>query len=190
MVEMGRVERVGLLATQGIRGGANRRVLERTKKTGDIFMAWSDEAWIVEGAAVHVSFAAYDGGSDAERSLDGRRVQTINANLTSGADLTKACRLPENEGVAFIGDQKAGAFDIPGELARRMLASPNPDGRTNSDVVRPWVNGLDLTRRPRDMWIVDFGTNMPIEEAALHEAPFEYAKLNVMPNRILNRVVC
>ena len=32
-----------------------------------------------------------------------------------------------------------------------MLAAPNPDGRSNADVVRPWVNGKDLTGRPRDM---------------------------------------
>ena len=43
MVADGKVERAGLLATQGIRGGANRRVLERIKQTGGIFLAWSDE---------------------------------------------------------------------------------------------------------------------------------------------------
>ena len=32
-------KRAGLLATQGIRGGANREVLKRIKKTGDIFFA-------------------------------------------------------------------------------------------------------------------------------------------------------
>ena len=37
-----RVERAGLLATQGIRGGANRKVLERIKVSGDIFFAESD----------------------------------------------------------------------------------------------------------------------------------------------------
>ena len=64
---------------------------------------------------------------------------------------------------------------------------PNPDGRSNADVVRPWVNGLDVTRRPRDMWIIDFGTDMPMEEAALYEAPFEYVKEHVMPTRETNR---
>ena len=64
MIEAGKVERVGLLATQGIRGGANRRVLERIKETGDIFLAWADEPWVVEGAAVHVSFVGFDDGSE------------------------------------------------------------------------------------------------------------------------------
>ena len=55
MVQAGRAKRVGLLATQGIRGGANRQVLERIKETGDIFVAWSDQPWVLSGANVHVS---------------------------------------------------------------------------------------------------------------------------------------
>jgi hypothetical protein len=35
-VSEGHANRVGLLATQGIRGGANRKVLERIKETGSI----------------------------------------------------------------------------------------------------------------------------------------------------------
>jgi len=187
MIEAGKVQRVGLLATQGIRGGANRRVLEQIKETGDIFMAWSDEPWVVEGAAVHVSFVGYDDGTEQDRALDGEPVSIINPNLTAGVDLTKVRRLRENLGIAFMGDTKGGPFDIPGELAREMLASPNPDGRSNSEVVRRWANGLDITRRPRDMWIIDFGTDMPIEGAALYEAPFEYVKREVMPIRTNNR---
>ena len=33
----------------------------------------------------------------------------------------------------------------------------NPNGRPNSDVLGPWVNGMDVTRRPAGKWIVDFG---------------------------------
>ncbi|HQU34495.1 MAG TPA: N-6 DNA methylase, partial [Thermoanaerobaculaceae bacterium] len=44
-IEKGRCARAGLLATQGIRGAANRRVLERIKQTGDLFFAISDRAW-------------------------------------------------------------------------------------------------------------------------------------------------
>lgn len=88
-----------------------------------------------------------------------------------------------------MGDTKGGAFDIDIETANRMLASPNPHGLSNTEVVRPWVNGLDLTRRPRGMWIVDFGTDMPEADAALYEAPFEYVKEHVKPRRVGNRRV-
>jgi type II restriction/modification system DNA methylase subunit YeeA len=187
MVEAGVVWRVGLLATQGIRGGANRRILERIKRSGDIFLAWADEPWVLEGAAVHISFVGFDDGSEQERWLDGARVTFVNANLTTGIDLTTVRRLPENRGVAFMGDTKGGAFDVSTELAARLLTMPNPDGRSNADVVRPWVNGLDVTRRPRGMWIIDFGTGMPLEQAALYEGPFEYVREHVKPQRDSSR---
>lgn len=183
MVEAGEVDRVGLLATQGIRGGGSRQTLRRVKESGEIFLAWSDEPWVVEGAAVHVSIIGFDDGSEREKWLNGRRVDSINANLSTGADLTRAVRLSENAGIAFMADVKGGAFDISKEVALAMLAHPNPDGRSNADVIRPWVNGLDVTRRPRDMWIIDFGVSTPKAEAALYEAPFEYLKQYVEPTR-------
>jgi type II restriction/modification system DNA methylase subunit YeeA len=189
MVEEGKIERVGLLATQGIRGGASRKILERIKETGDIFLAWSDEVWVIEGAAVHISLVGFDDGSESKRELNGMPATDINANLTAGMDMTQVQRLAENLNIAFMGDTKGGAFDIPGEVAQQLLASPNPDGRSNADVVRPWMNSLDATRRPRGIWIIDFGVDMPIEEAALYEAPFEYVKQRVMPKRSENRRV-
>jgi type II restriction/modification system DNA methylase subunit YeeA len=187
MVGAGEVSRVGLLATQGIRGGANRRILERIKQSGDIFLAWADEPWVLDGAAVHISFVGFDDGTEQERHLDGAPVSSINANLTTGMDLTTVRQLPENRGIAFMGDTKGGAFDISAAVAQSLLAMPNPDGRSNADVVRPWVNGLDVTRRPRNMWIVDFGTGMTMDEAALYEGPFEYVLEHVKPQRDTSR---
>ena len=186
MVALGHAKRVGLLATQGIRGGANRRVLERIRETGDIFLAYSDREWVLEGAAVHVSIVGFDNGSEQHRMLNDKQVAAINANLTAGVDLTKARRLKENLGIAFMGDTKVGPFEIPESLALEMRREPNPHGKSNNDVLRPWVNGLDLTSRSRGMWIIDFG-EMPLDEAALYEAPFEYVKKNVKPERDRNR---
>jgi hypothetical protein len=187
MVAEGRTKRVGLLATQGIRGGANRKIVERIKETGDLFAAWSDEPWILDGAAVHTSFLAYDDGSEKTRELDGHSVLAINANLTAGLDLTKARRLKENVGIAFMGDTKGGPFDIKPDQAAKMLAAKNPDGRSNADVVRRWVNGQDVTGQPRNMWIVDFGVGMSEADAALYEGPFEYVRWIVKPQRENNK---
>jgi len=186
-IEAHGVERAGLLATNSIRGGANREVLKRIKQSGDLFMAWDDEEWILDGAAVRISIVGFDDGSDDQRHLDGLPVTTINSDLTATTDVTIARRLPSNLGVCFMSDTKGGAFDIPGSLARQWLRLPvNPNGRSNSDVVRPWVNGLDVTRRPRDMWIIDFGVHMQEAEAALYEAPFEYVRTHVEPVRKQN----
>ena len=187
-VEEKKVRRVGLLATQGIRGGANRKVLDAIKTTGDIFWAQSDRDWVLDGAAVHVSMIGFDDGSERIRELDGTMVETINANLTSSTDLTKALRLRENLGIAFMGDTKGGAFDLLPPTAESMLLAPiNPNGRPNSDVVVPWVNGSDITGRPRGMWIIDFGVAMTAAAAALYEAPFQFVSLNVKPARDSNR---
>ncbi|HEY8548872.1 MAG TPA: DNA methyltransferase, partial [Vicinamibacterales bacterium] len=188
MIAAGRVKRAGLLATNSIRGGANRRVLERIKESGDIFMAWDDEPWVLDGAAVRISIVGFDDGTEKTRTLDGVPVAAINPDLTGALDLTTARPLAENLNIAFMGDTKGGPFDIPGDLARQMLTAPlNPNGRPNSDVIVPWVNGLDITRRPRDMWIIDFGPDMPLEQAALYEQPFEYVKKHVYPVRQKSR---
>ena len=187
-IEAGHTSRAGLLATNSIRGGANRLVLDAVKKSGDIFMAWSDEPWVVDGAAVRVSIVGQDDGSQEQRELDGKFVDAINSDLTAGLDLTQARVLRENQGVSFMGDTKGGAFDIRGEVARGMLSLPaNVNGRTNADVVVPWVNGMDITRRPRGMFIIDFGADMSAPDAAAYEAPFEYVREHVHPVRAENK---
>ena len=186
LVEKGRAKRAGLLATQGIRGGANRVVLQRIKQTGDIFLAWSDRAWTLDGATVHVSIVGFDVGTETRRELNGESVVSINGNLTSGADLTQARRLQSNVGIAFQGNIKSGPFDISESVAQNMLNSPNPHGKSNGDVVKPWVNARDITDRSRNMWIIDFG-NLTLEEAALYESPFEYVNHHVRPVREHNR---
>ncbi|MCC7494916.1 MAG: class I SAM-dependent DNA methyltransferase [Fimbriimonadaceae bacterium] len=186
-IAAGRARRAGLLATNSIRQGPQMRpVLQRLQETGGIFMAWSDRDWRQDGAAVRVAMVGFDDGSETTRTLNGQAVTGINPDLTSGVDVSQARRLRANAGIAFMGDTKGGAFDIPGDLARAMLAARNPDGRPNSDVVVPWFNGLDLTRRPRDIWIIDFGCTMGEHEAALYEQPFEYVREHVRPERLKN----
>jgi hypothetical protein len=186
-VEEGRAQRVGLIATNGIRFGANRRVLERVKASGDIFTAWSDLRWVQEDAAVRVSIVGFDDGSETQRVLDGEPVERINPDLTALVDVTGAHRLPENEGLCFLGVMKAGPFDIDEDRARAMLAAPNPNGRPNLDVIKRRVGGRDVTQGPQHSWIIDFGAEMSEREAAYYEAPFEYVRANVKPLRDGNR---
>jgi hypothetical protein len=177
-IAAGKLQAAGLVSTNSIRGGANRKVLEQIVGTTRIFEAWSDQAWINEGAAVRVSLVGFGliHAVDRGSRLDGAEVGEIHADLTSGegTNLTAAKQLPENCATSFIGTQKSGAFDLPGDSARPWLNSPNPNGRPNSEVVRPWINGLDITRRPQDVWIVDFGDDTTQEDASLFETPFEY----------------
>jgi type II restriction/modification system DNA methylase subunit YeeA len=186
MIEQGKVKRAGLLATQAIRGGANRSVLERIKQSGDIFWAQSDRNWILDGAIVHVSMIGFDHGQNKELFLDDKDVSNINSDLTHHADLTTAIPLHENMNNCFRTDEKGGPFDISEELARKMLEMNNPNGRPNSDVIRPYYNAFDVVQTWRHIWIVDFG-ELSEENAALYTAPFEYVKKVVKPVRDENR---
>ena len=65
-----------------------------------------------------------------------------------------------------------------------MLAEPdNVNGRPNSDVVFPFVNAHDLAQRPRGAYIIDFGQRIARKDAAMYEAPWEYAREHVQPYR-------
>jgi type II restriction/modification system DNA methylase subunit YeeA len=186
-VEAGKTRRAGLLATQGIRGGASRETLARIKRTGDIFFAVSDRDWVLDGANVHISMVGFDDGTEAARTLDGAPVATVNANLTAAADVTQARRLAANLNLSFMGDTKGGPFDIPFATARELLDTPSVGGKPASDVVLPWCNGLDVTRRGRDVWIIDFGVEMPEAAAALYEGPFKHVQESVYPFRQTNK---
>ena len=186
-IEAELTERAGLIATNSIRMVGNRPVLERIKTTGDIFAAWSDNPWVLDGAAVRISLIAFDNGSETQRCLDGRKVESIHADLSSGAQVTEAVRLAENENLCFLGIMKGGPFDIDPVTARKMLEAPlNPNGRPNADVVKRRLSGQDLAGRDRNGWIIDF-VEMPLEQACLYEIPFEYVKHHVKPIRDKSR---
>lgn len=182
-VQRRKASRVGLLATNSITMIANRKVLERIKETGDVFMAWSDRPWVLDGAAVRVAMVGFDNGSQRDKKLDGRQVSNINADLTTGLDVTGAESLTENAGLCFLGMMKGGPFDIDEETAQKMLSAPlNPNGLPNSNVIKRRLGGQDVVGRPRRGWVIDFA-QMKRHEAALYELPFEYVKRLVKPFR-------
>lgn len=183
----GKIKRCGLLATQGIRGGANRKILQKIKDTGDIFWAQSDHDWMLDGATVHVSMIGFDDGKELIRRLDNKDVSAINPDLTAAANLASALPLPENVGLCLRADEKGGHFDIHEDKARKFLEAPlNVNDRPNSDVVRPWTNGQDLMRRSRGMWIVDF-YEMNLDKASQYELPFKHLLREVYPKRQENK---
>ncbi|MDZ4720231.1 MAG: type IIL restriction-modification enzyme MmeI, partial [Roseiflexaceae bacterium] len=188
LISSGITQRAGLIATQSIRAGSSRKVLERIKETGDIFMAWSDRPWVLDGAAVRVSMVGFDSGDETTKLLNGESTSDINDNLTSELNVTKARHLSENANIAFQGPSKKGPFEISVDVAQKMLAvDANTNGRPNSDVVRPWANGSDITGRSREMWIIDFGVGLTEQNASHYMLPFQYIKDHVYPVRSLNR---
>jgi type II restriction/modification system DNA methylase subunit YeeA len=187
LIEHGKCKRAGLLATQGIRGGANREVLKRIKETGDIFFAESDREWILAGATVHVSMVGFDNGAETNRTLDKKLVEKINANLTSATDTVTAEILQSNQSQSFLGSCKGGPFDITEDEAVALLGqSGNPNGLPNSDLIRPVCNSEDLIKSPSRRWIIDTA-DRDQESASKYEKPFDVIVNRVKPKRDINR---
>ncbi len=189
----------GLVATNSIRGGANRAVLDLICQDLSIFNAFSDEAWVNEGAAVRVSIVNLRNLSDDLNPapvLDGKPVAKIFPDLTGGAvtgveddvpeSALQAKPLIENEGICFQGTSKKAKFEIDGALARSWLLSPNPHGKSNALVVRPWANGYSVAGRYADDWIIDFGTSLDEAGVAYFAKPFGYVVEHVKPVRAQN----
>ncbi|HRH86830.1 MAG TPA: hypothetical protein PLO41_08275 [Rubrivivax sp.] len=189
-IESGRLKRAGLVATNSIRQAANRRVLERVIATTTIFETWPDEAWVNAGAAVRVSLVAF-GQSMQDTRINGLPIQGgIGADLSAAEaapDSRRPGALAENERSCFFGYALAGPFALDGPTARTWLRLPNPNGRTNADVLAPIWNGADVTRRSADRWVVDFGPERDEASSALYEAPFAHVLAVVKPARVGNR---
>jgi hypothetical protein len=188
-IAAGELTAAGLVSTNSIRGGANRKVLDAIEQSTRIFEAWGDEAWVNEGAAVRVSLVAF-GASEQEAVLDGTKVAVLHTDLTAGsstvADLTLAERLPTNLGASFQGPVLVGSFDVEPEVGREWLSTPNPNGRPNSDVLKPLTNGKDINSRSRGLWVIDFNSRSE-ENSSLFEKPFEHVLKYVRPERLANK---
>lgn len=179
--------RVGLLATQGIRGGDNRHILREIDTIHTIFSAWSDLPWLLNGAAVQISIVCFTSKGETTAHLDGKPVLKINSDLSAGVDLDSVVTLAENQSLGFRGNQKGGSFDIDWEQARSLIVSPNSNGRSGTDIVRPYVNGMDISRRTRAAWIIDFGTDSSETIASGYDRAFELIVTTVKSSFGANR---
>ncbi|MFZ4690317.1 MAG: class I SAM-dependent DNA methyltransferase [Polymorphobacter sp.] len=186
MMASGKLKHAGFVATNSIRGGANREVLKPIVEHGGIFAAWNDESWTVDGAAVRVSLVCFAVQAESVM-LNGNRVAQVLADLTANNadfDLTKASTILVNKGICFEGFRKYGKLDIAGSLARTWLKLPvNVNGKSNADVLFPYIGGLDVVEGPKDVWVIDFHFASDVEHAAMYEAPFQYALEHNKPYR-------
>ncbi len=78
---------------------------------------------------------------------------------------------------------KGGPFAIPVDEARKLLAVSTPNGKNPLSVVRPQIIATDIVRRRRGQWIIDFGVDLPMSDAASFGAVFDYVERVVRPAR-------
>lgn len=180
-----KIRAAGLVASNSIRSSGSNIPLQAFAAELPIFCAWSDLAWVVDGAAVRVSIICGSRDDYAEMRLDDRLVPYISPSLTTADN--NVAKIAKQKGIIFRGPPKIGPFDIPGDQARAWLSEPlNPNGESNAKVLKPLWIANDVVRRPSDRWIIDF-SDMLADEAALFESPFSHTRDHVRPVRATNR---
>ncbi|HEY5087001.1 MAG TPA: DNA methyltransferase, partial [Gemmatimonadaceae bacterium] len=188
--------RAGLITTNTITQVQNRAVVDSALAAGaTIVWAIPDHPWIEDagGAAIRIAMTvvAYDLPSATLLSVDKKgniiielKSQHLNSDLSASADVSTAAKigLHSNLGVASRGFQLVGAgFILNAEEATRFLAN---DER-NSEVVRPYRNGKDLTARSRQSLVIDFGLRSE-EEARQYPLLCNRVIDSVRPDRLAN----
>ena len=202
LVRTGKAKRFGLITTNSLRQTFNRRVVQShlAPDTGDamsLVFAIPDHPWVdtAEGAAVRIAMTVgvqgahkgellevtretdrSDGASDVTLS---EKIGKIQADLTTGAAVAEAHELQGASGLCHEGIKPHGeGFLIDGETASSM-------GRL--ECIRPYLNGRDLTDKPRRMFIIDlFG--LSAEEARRRfPAAFDHVLKTVKPERDQNK---
>ena len=184
-INEGRPLSFGLIATKSIGKGASNKPLAALLSDTDfqIFNAWQNEPWVVDGADVRVAIVFAMRGPQSF-SLNGAPSSAINADLTSGLDISKARTLSANRGRAFQGVKLNGPFEISPLEARAMLSAPsNPNGLHNRRVIRRFLGNDDVTMRDGDAWVIDFTEFPSLADASLFEKPFAHVEKEVVAHR-------
>lgn len=172
-----------------------------------IFEAQHNLPWVIEGAAVAVSIVCFaaEGDPCANSSiLEGRPVRAIRSDLRDidlAFDLRNLRALADNTSIAFQGVKLAGSradedddteeergFVVDEATAQALLnAGGNPNGRSNSDVVKRYWSGDEALGRLRSRYVIDFGPSASEAEAQAYAAPFAHIDRFVRGRRQMNR---
>ena len=194
-VASGRTLRAGLITTNTITQKHNREVIEhaQTDKTAIVWAA-PDHPWVDEvgSAAVRVALTVIARSPtsatlvhvDDHGALRDTLVAKLNSDLTAHADVPGAAakRLLANRGLSSQGFTLVGeGFRLDPKEGEALLAADPRHQR----VVRPILNGRDLTQRPRGKYTIDFGL-MTEDDAKRYPVLYDLVRDRVKPSRDAN----
>ncbi len=205
LTRRGNLRRFGFISTNSLRQTFNRRVLERhmtSEPQLSLVFAVPDHPWVdsSDGAAVRISMTVGQVGElpgtldqvTAERPGQGEGVEVdldrtdglIHSNLRIGVDLTAAEALRANLGVSSPGVKLHGA----GFIVTRDQAETLGLGRTPGleGHIRVYLNGRDMTQRPRGMLVIDLFGLTSEDIRARYPDVFQWVFDRVKPEREQN----
>ncbi|HRG56839.1 MAG TPA: hypothetical protein PLG56_12410, partial [Lacunisphaera sp.] len=203
----GKIRRFGFITTNSISQSFNRRVVQRALDGGlGLAFAVSDHPWVdtADGAAVRIAMTtaapgisagqlleiaqenppsknSSDGASDLVfRTSSGR----INADLSTGADVSRAVALQANERLSVNGMMLAGrGFVVTHDEAKELGVGSVPE---LAHRIRPIRNGRDLTDKSRNLFVIDMFGLDHIAVRKQFPAVYDHLIRTVKPERDAN----
>ena len=181
---------LGFVATNTIAQGDTRfsGLAWLTQSGATIYSATSRLPW-VGGPNVAVSVVHLAKGNPRHTTgfciLDGRRVESINSLLKSGAERRDAASLRSNADCAFVGTYMLGMGFVLSTPERDAFVQQNP---RNQDRIRLYLGGEDLNASPAlkaSRFVIDFG-QLSLADAAGWPALLEHVRRNVKSEREQN----
>lgn len=107
----------------------------------------------------------------------------ILSNLSTGANVRGCPILRSNDNMAAVGFQFNGrGFAITVNEATRFINKYPPIRRH----LRPFVNGNDVTQRPRNLWMLDFFGLSEAQLATDFQEAYQHLLVTVKPERDMN----
>jgi len=206
LARAGQLERFGLITTNSLRQTFNRRVLQHhlgQKEPLSLLFAVPDHPWAdaASAAAVRISMTVGAGGNrpgllqtvTAERpgsgdslelELSSKRGQ-IQADLTIGADVAGVGPLQANENLSNRGMMLFGSGFIVTPEEAVQIGFSDVDG-TNK-IIRPYLNGRDITQTSRGAMVIDLYGYTPDEVRKKFPEVYQWILHRVKPERDQNR---
>ncbi|MBK7825668.1 DNA methyltransferase [Nannocystis sp.] len=187
------IRRFGFVTTNTITQTFNRAVVEAALRDLGIALshALPDHPWYDEGAQVRIAMtvAGRDAGAPAIHAVvvdeapgrvhvHERTVQEIHGDLSTGARVRSALPLRANAGICSQGVTPLGDGFRLGEADLRRLGVrlPHP-------VVKPYLIGEYVMKRPRAEWIIALDGLSEAEARARYPRLLEHVRREVRPIR-------
>jgi hypothetical protein len=149
----------GLVATNTISQGDTREFSLERLTNGDCAIIRANPSLKWPGTAnLEVALVwCFAGVFEGEKQLDNIKVKGITPHLSQSTEVVgKPFSLRANDGLSFKGSDPLGiGFIIEADEANMLISKDN----TNATVIRPFLNGEDLTGRPDQSpsrWAIDF----------------------------------
>lgn len=176
---------LSLITTNSLPQGANKlwSIDVVTSKNGVVVFADPSVKW--PGLAqVYVTLSAIHKGlwSGAVYSKN-KQVSEINNLLGEGEELGSPCMLDSNSNLSFIGNYVLGTGFILESGEAQDLISKN---RSNSDVLFPYLNGMDLNSSPDlrpTRWVISFN-DRKLKESMHYSDVMDIVIERVKPERL------